>query len=111
VKVLLDENLPHKLRSAITGHEVFTVDYMGWSGLTNGKLLAVAEESEFEVMLTADRSLHLEQNLNNRGIAIISLSAQKWPVIRDRLEQVQMAVDSARPGSFQAVDFLLKLPT
>jgi hypothetical protein len=37
VKVLLDENLPHRLRSRLGSHEAFTVSYMGWAGLKNGE--------------------------------------------------------------------------
>jgi hypothetical protein len=33
VKVLLDEDLPHKLRTAIPNHDVSTVAYLGWKGL------------------------------------------------------------------------------
>jgi hypothetical protein len=43
VKVLLDENLPQKLRLSLTGHEVVTVSYKGWGGLKNGELLRSAE--------------------------------------------------------------------
>ena len=39
MKVLLDENLPVALRLHLTGHEVFTATYQGWSGKTNGELL------------------------------------------------------------------------
>jgi hypothetical protein len=46
MKILLDENLPHKLRHEIIGHEVFTVAYMGWSGIENGKLLTRRIEAE-----------------------------------------------------------------
>jgi len=49
VKVLLDEQLPHRLRKHLGAHEVFTVDYMGWAGLKNGELLNVAEAEGFEV--------------------------------------------------------------
>ena len=41
MKLLLDENLPHKLRHEIAGHEVVTAGYMGWSGIENGELLAL----------------------------------------------------------------------
>jgi hypothetical protein len=43
VKVLLDENLPQKLRLSLTAHEVVTVSYKGWGGLKNGELLNSAE--------------------------------------------------------------------
>lgn len=42
MKVLLDENLPHRLRNAIAAHEVFTVRYQGW-------LLRTAERGGFEL--------------------------------------------------------------
>jgi hypothetical protein len=32
VKILLDENLPHKLRRALGERDVVTVGYMGWNG-------------------------------------------------------------------------------
>jgi hypothetical protein len=32
--------LPHKLRTEIVGHDVFTVAFMDWSGVENGELLA-----------------------------------------------------------------------
>jgi hypothetical protein len=34
VKVLLDENLDHALRTLLEPHEVVTAAYMGWAGLT-----------------------------------------------------------------------------
>ena len=36
MKILLDENLPHVLRHALVGHDVFTVAYMEWGGTENG---------------------------------------------------------------------------
>ena len=42
MKVLLDENLPHLLRSNLGDHEVYTARYKGWAGLKNGELLTAA---------------------------------------------------------------------
>ena len=39
MKIVLDENLPHDLRYFLPRHEIFTVAYMGWSGIENGELL------------------------------------------------------------------------
>ena len=39
MKVLLDENLDHALRTLLGRHEVVTAAYMGWAGLNNGELL------------------------------------------------------------------------
>ena len=49
MKVLLDENLAHRLRTNLGAHEVFTVRYKGWAGLKNGELLRTAENDGIDV--------------------------------------------------------------
>jgi hypothetical protein len=75
MKLLLDENLPHKLRSEIVGHEVFTVAYMGWSGLENGALLAQAAAAGFNALITTDRGLEYEQHQGALPISVVILVA------------------------------------
>jgi hypothetical protein len=82
VKVLLDENLPHKLRGLLPDHEVMTVAFMGWGGLKNGELLNTAEDAGFDVFVTGDQTIHYEQNVVKRRLAQLILSAQDWPVIK-----------------------------
>ena len=36
MRILLDESLPKELQSELPGHEVRTVQEMGWSSLKNG---------------------------------------------------------------------------
>lgn len=55
MKVLLDENMPYKLRNSLAHHEVATVRYMGWSGLKNGEFSRVAEEAGFKCSSPATR--------------------------------------------------------
>jgi hypothetical protein len=104
VKILLDENLPHKLRRALGERDVTTVDYMGWNGLKNGQLLRQAEESGIDVLVTGDRTLQYEQSITGRRIAVVVLSAQKWPTIRDHMPLIEKAIDTCIPGSFTSVD-------
>ena len=104
MKVLLDENLDHALRKLLGNHEVFTVSYMGWAGTQNGALLRAAEESGIDVLLTGDQTLHIEQNLVGRRLAIVALSAIQLPIIKESLPQILAAIDNAAPGSFQSVE-------
>jgi len=104
VKVLLDENLDHALRKLLGPHEVVTVAHMGWAGLQNGELLRVAEEHGIDVLLTGDATLHYEQNLSGRRLAIVTLSAIQLPIIRKHLPKIIAALSDAAPGSFQEVD-------
>ncbi len=104
MKVLLDENLDHGLRKLLGQHDVVTVTYMGWTGLKNGELLRLAEDNGMEVFLTGDQTITYEQNLAGRRLAIVALSAIQLPIIKKNLPKIIAAIDSAAPGSFQAVD-------
>ena len=75
MKVLLDENLPHDLRLEISGHDVFTVQYLGWSGVKNGDLLARAAAAGFEVLLTMDSGVPYQQNIATLPLAVVVLKA------------------------------------
>jgi hypothetical protein len=101
VKVLLDENLPHRLRSRLGSHEAFTVSYIGWAGLKNGELLKVAEEAGFEAFVTGDQTLSYEQNLAGRGIAILVLSTIDRDILKRNAPLIVAALDNATPGSFR----------
>ena len=74
--ILIDECLPKKLKQALQGHAVFTVQEKGWSGIENGDLLRIAEK-EFDVWLTADRGIEYQQNLNRFDIAVVVLIAYR----------------------------------
>jgi hypothetical protein len=76
VKVLLDENLPHALRSELSGHDVFTVQFMGWSSVRNGQLLARAATSGFDVLVTGDAGIAQQQNLATLPLSVVVLSAK-----------------------------------
>ena len=104
MKVLLDENLPHRLRNALGTHEVFTVRYQGWSGLKNGALLRTAESGGFQVFVTGDQTISYEQNLSARQLAVVVLSAIEWHILRGSLPLIQAAIDVAAPGSLQVIE-------
>jgi predicted nuclease of predicted toxin-antitoxin system len=72
MKILLDECTPHVLKRLLTEVEITTVRALGWTGITNGSLLQLAEE-RFNVLITSDQNLRYQQNLANRQLAIIQL--------------------------------------
>ena len=75
MRILLDESLPRRLSRLLTAHDIRTATQMGWSGLTNGALLARAS-AEFDVVLTADQSIEFQQNLKQLPIAVVVLAAK-----------------------------------
>jgi hypothetical protein len=60
MKLLLDENLPHKLRELLVPHDVFTTAFMGWAGMRNGDLLALTAQNGFDALLSLDSGIQFE---------------------------------------------------
>jgi hypothetical protein len=74
MKLLLDECIDRRLIREFEGFDIKTVPQMGWAGVKNGKLLALAQ-SEFDIFITVDRNLQFEQNLPKFDLAVIVLKA------------------------------------
>jgi predicted nuclease of predicted toxin-antitoxin system len=99
MKLLLDENLPHRLRLLLVGHEVFTVDYMKWKGIENGNLLALAASNGFDALVTKDSGIEYEQNLTQLPCSVIILEAESNSLahIRPLLPALQNALLNLSP--------------
>jgi hypothetical protein len=84
--------------------DTVTVQYAGFSGLKNGELLSAAQAAGFDVLVTGDKTIEYEQNMQERRIAVVSLSAPHWRLIKDHVGRIAIAVETALPGSFMRVD-------
>jgi predicted nuclease of predicted toxin-antitoxin system len=104
VLILLDNNVPRGLARALAGHTVIEARERGWATLKNGDLLTAAEEADFEVLVTSDRSIRHQQNLSGRRIAIVVLGIGRWSVIRTHLAKIAATVNAATPSSFSEVE-------
>ena len=76
MKLLLDESVPIQLKKLLVGHDVWAVRDMGWSGKSNGELLALARD-QFQVFITLDRNLEHQQKITAGDIPIIVLIARR----------------------------------
>src|SRR5437868_7046607 len=77
MKILLDENLDHRLKIQIPNS--FTVFEMGWSSLKNGELLKQLAAEKFSCFVTADLNLPYQQNEKKiiaAGLTIIVLQGK-----------------------------------
>jgi predicted nuclease of predicted toxin-antitoxin system len=73
MKVLLDNCVHYKAKSLFTGHEVSHARDVGWRQLSNGELLAHAAGA-FDVLITADKKIRYEQNLERIPRSSVSAS-------------------------------------
>ena len=86
MNVLLDECVPARLGRLLTGHSVTTVPRHGWAGIKNGDLLRLVEK-EFEVFVTVDRQLSVQQDLTDFDIAVVLILSRS-----NRLEDIRPLV-------------------
>jgi hypothetical protein len=99
LRILFDENVRAPLRQFFPDDQVATVQQLGWSGIENGELVSRAE-AEFDVLILADKNLRYQQDLAGRGLALVELPTNRWPVLEPLGVQVAAAVHGARAGSY-----------
>jgi hypothetical protein len=73
MRILFDQGTPAPLIAFPEGHAVTKAKEAGWHRLVNGELLEAAEAAGFELLVTSDKQMKYQQNLQGRKIAIIVL--------------------------------------
>jgi predicted nuclease of predicted toxin-antitoxin system len=76
MKLLLDENLPKRLKLDFPDHQIFTVRDKGWNGIKNGELLQRMLADNFDTLLTFDKNLQHQQNFEKYTLAVFILQAE-----------------------------------
>jgi predicted nuclease of predicted toxin-antitoxin system len=76
MKILLDENLPKRLRNDFPGHEVYTIREKLWNGKKNGELLSLLTEEDFQILMTFDKNLPFQQNFSKYPVKVLILDAE-----------------------------------
>jgi predicted nuclease of predicted toxin-antitoxin system len=104
VRLLLDECLDWRLRRHLPGHEVKTVQEMGWDGIKNGRLLALAER-EFRVFVTGDRNLSFQPYVPRFSIGVVVLAAQSIRLVHTRplMPKLLALLPSLHPGQVVSI--------
>jgi hypothetical protein len=84
-------------------HQVATAFERGWSTLQNGALLNVAEQADFDLLISTDQSMRYQQNLSKRKIALLILLDTNWRQVRTKVDVICQAVDAIQPGDYVEV--------
>lgn len=78
--------------------------------MSNGELLAAAENAGFDILITADQGLNYQQNLTGFKLALVVLSTNKNSQLIRGASLIATAIDGAQPGSFTFLDLGSELP-
>ena len=96
MKILLDENLPTKLKFDFgEDFETFTVRDMGWLGKKNGELLGLAVFHGFDIFLTLDKNLKFQQSIYKFDLKFITLLSidNKHQTLQPFIEKVKVLLN------------------
>jgi hypothetical protein len=58
----------------------------------------------FDVLITADKNIRYQQNLQGRKIAIVILTQLRWRLVRRALVEIASAVNACGPGGCTEVE-------
>jgi hypothetical protein len=101
MRLLLDKCVPARLKRALLGHEVSTVVLEGWSGVTNGRLLALAQ-GKFDAFITVGKNLPYQQNPAGLPLAVVVLDSvsNELPALLPLVPELEQALANLRPCTY-----------
>ena len=104
MRILLDECVNTGIKRVFSGHEVKTVPEAGWSGIKNGKLLALIAEN-FDLFLTVDQNIRFQQNLKAVpfAILIVSIPNNMLGSYLPLFDQIRQTAEKLKPGEIRTV--------
>jgi hypothetical protein len=71
---------------------------------SNGKLLAAAEQAEFDAVITCDKNMQFQQNVRNRELAIVILPTNHWRTLPPHVVRIATAIDFVQRGQIAVID-------
>ena len=86
---------------ALPAHQVSTVVREGWSGIKNGKLLALAAE-RFDALITVDKNLPYQQNTRSLPLAVVVLdsASNELSCLLPVVPALEQALTTLKPFSY-----------
>ena len=105
MKILLDENLPVKLKFNLTEFYTYTVRDMSWNSYKNGALLKAAVENEFICFITSDKNIQFQHKLSelNLSFIILNIKLLKWEYIEPLVEKLKETIKTAEIGKIYSI--------
>lgn len=99
MKLLLDECMPRRLKRDFVGHDVQTVEDVGFKGLKNGRLLQAAS-AQFDVLVTVDRNLVRQHEVADLDIGVIVVVAisNRYPNLSPLVPRIIKALEAIKRG-------------
>jgi predicted nuclease of predicted toxin-antitoxin system len=112
MKLLLDENLPVKLKFRLIarGIEAFTVTDKKWNSKKNGELLSLMLDESFTHLLTFDRGISFQQNFLTYPVCVVIIIApsNNYAIIMDVFDEIVATLNKSQKGAISVLHPLKK---
>jgi len=104
MRILLDENIPVDFAALLPGHDVTTVQRLGWSGVKNGELLRRVA-GHCDVFVTMDRSLEFQHNIRalSFGVVVIISRSSRIDDLKPAVSSLLKLVVNIEPGTLESI--------
>ena len=100
-RVLLDENLDRRLKAYFSAElDVISVPDLGWQSKKNGELLTAMDAAGITYLLTADRNLQFQQNLDKYSVVVVVVATldTRLKNLVPHVSAIESAVTTAQPS-------------
>lgn len=104
-KILADNCVSFKFLQFISDLSIERAKNRGWAELKIGVLLEEAERAGFNVLLTTDKQMRFQQNMEGRQIALVVVAPLfvRFDSLAPLESQVRAAILDAKPGTITVV--------
>jgi len=95
MKLLLDENLPKRLKKDFADFEIFTVRDKDWNSKKNDQLLELMLAEDFNILITFDQNLEHQQNFEKYPITVFVLIAENntYQILSELVPNLKMELE------------------
>ena len=106
MRILLDECVTKHLKRHLSDYDVSTVNQEKWNGLKNGELLSTAQESGFTILLSIDKNLQHQQNMERYTISIVILNSNSSKIedLKEFVPNLKIQLEEIEEGQIYVVD-------
>lgn len=99
MKIIIDECVPSIVKRGLPSRNIVTVQEMGRAGIKNGQLLQLVA-ARFDVLITSDKNLRYQQNLEAFDLSIVLLPSNQVPAVKAVLVQLDTALNTIGTNEF-----------
>jgi hypothetical protein len=106
VRLFLDNCLDWRVGRLLTGHQVSHAKDLGWENLENGRLLSAAAEAGFDALITVDKKMRSQQNLDALPVSVLEIDSpdSRLPEVQRLVPFILAALPDCRRFRFISVD-------